>query len=283
MFIASNMLCSQTTDPPVSTERGVIKEQLDMINLYYKKAMDMYLKADFSGAINSWQEILKIDPNQTPPQKMIALARERLKKNMETTYKRGKDAYAQGKYQVAIQSYTEYLKYDPNDADTNSMVRKLRGISEIIPDASADTKAMRMVRIGITNFVDPNGDIHLALDALRYAEQLDKKMLSITQIRQLVENENPKITRLSSFDQKKGLIEQRLDEVYNNILEGKYETAVVVCEEILTLEPDNILALTRLGSAHFALGRKDKAKQYWEKVLQYDPKNKDIKRFLNEK
>lgn len=49
------------------------------------------------------------------------------------------------------------------------------------------------------------------------------------------------------------------------------------------MEPHNVLALTRMGSAYYAMGQKSEARRYWEKALKLDPQNNVIKQFLREK
>jgi cytochrome c-type biogenesis protein CcmH/NrfG len=52
------------------------------------------------------------------------------------------------------------------------------------------------------------------------------------------------------------------------------------CNLVLELEPKNVLALKRLGSAHFAMGRKDKAREAWEMALAISPKDSELKGFI---
>jgi len=261
---------------------GMTKESLDLINANYKRAMECYIKGDCAEAIRCWEDILKLDPGQVPPQKMIPLARERLKKSLETLRQRGVDAFSQGKYSLAVDCYVEYLRYDPTDSEMTTGLKKLRAIKEIIPDATDSNKAFRMVRIGVINYMYPNGDIALAIDALRYATQLDKVNQPIAKLRAHLESEHPKIVKLTPFNPAKGLVEQRLDAALNNIYEGNYDSAIVNCEEVLELDPGNVVAYTRIGSSYFALGKKDKAKLAWQEVLRLDPNNKDVRKFINQ-
>ncbi|MEN3013377.1 MAG: tetratricopeptide repeat protein [Endomicrobiia bacterium] len=59
-----------------------------------------------------------------------------------------------------------------------------------------------------------------------------------------------------------------------------YATAIKLCEEILLLEPEDVLAYKRLGSAFYALGQKDKALQMWQQALQLDPKDEKLKNMI---
>ncbi len=59
----------------------------------------------------------------------------------------------------------------------------------------------------------------------------------------------------------------------NLALAGKWEEAVKVNLEILTVTPDDVDALNRLGRAYTELGRIEEARKTTEKVLKIDPFN----------
>ena len=48
----------------------------------------------------------------------------------------------------------------------------------------------------------------------------------------------------------------------------------------MLVSPDNSLALTRMGSAYFALGQRDLAAETYRKVLQLEPDNERLKEFM---
>ncbi|GAJ13873.1 unnamed protein product, partial [marine sediment metagenome] len=52
--------------------------------------------------------------------------------------------------------------------------------------------------------------------------------------------------------------------------------AILECQEVLELEPNNTLALSRLGSAYYVIGQKEKAKELWLRVLEIEPENKEV-------
>ena len=64
------------------------------------------------------------------------------------------------------------------------------------------------------------------------------------------------------------------------IYDGRYLSAISEGTDVLDLEPSNVMALTRLGSAYYAMNEREKAKQIWTKALQYDPSNEVLKKFL---
>jgi tetratricopeptide (TPR) repeat protein len=64
-----------------------------------------------------------------------------------------------------------------------------------------------------------------------------------------------------------------LSDAYKTFRAHQYRATVVRCEEILKRESDNVHAWLLLGEAWTALGRKDLAKNAWDRVLKLDPDN----------
>ena len=76
------------------------------------------------------------------------------------------------------------------------------------------------------------------------------------------------------------LVDHKLQMTLEAIYDGRYLVAVNECTDVLDLEPQNVVALTRLGSSYFAMNERDKAKQIWTKALQLDPRNDVLRKFL---
>jgi tetratricopeptide (TPR) repeat protein len=61
-----------------------------------------------------------------------------------------------------------------------------------------------------------------------------------------------------------------------------YHSSVTSCLKVLQVDPENELALVRLGSAYYAIGGLDKyALKAWRKAMEINPKNTDIKGFID--
>ena len=61
----------------------------------------------------------------------------------------------------------------------------------------------------------------------------------------------------------------------------RFEAARRDWEDEVTLDPENALAWTRLGSASFATGALETAKRAYARALQLDPKSKDVAAFMS--
>jgi Tfp pilus assembly protein PilF len=76
------------------------------------------------------------------------------------------------------------------------------------------------------------------------------------------------------------IVEQKLVSALNLIYDSKFDRAIMECNEVLEFEPNNVMAMKRLGSAYYALKKVDKAKQVWKDALRYAPNDEDLKSFL---
>jgi Tfp pilus assembly protein PilF len=51
---------------------------------------------------------------------------------------------------------------------------------------------------------------------------------------------------------------------------------------VIELQPKNVLAWKRLGSAYYAIGKKDKARETWEQALKIAPEDVELKQFIKQ-
>lgn len=77
--------------------------------------------------------------------------------------------------------------------------------------------------------------------------------------------------RTDEFLSKDAWVVYKLKKSANYFYLKQYNMVVEECSEIVMIDPNNHLALTRLGSAYFMLGDKEKAKYYYEKALEINP------------
>ena len=84
------------------------------------------------------------------------------------------------------------------------------------------------------------------------------------------------------LDARLNLIDQKLQKALEKIYGGEYLVAAKECQEVLDLEPENSLALTRLGSVYYAMGQVKQARVYWQQALTLDGKNDVLRSFLSQ-
>ena len=78
------------------------------------------------------------------------------------------------------------------------------------------------------------------------------------------------------------IIERKIYDARQAVLQGKYDEALTRCQEVINLEPKNITAYEIMGSAFFMMNKPDRAMEVWKKALEIDPTNKVVQEFLNE-
>jgi Flp pilus assembly protein TadD len=76
------------------------------------------------------------------------------------------------------------------------------------------------------------------------------------------------------------IIDQLLQDALDFIRNGRFIQAISTLQRVLQLEPDNIPALTRMGSAYWAMEKKDIARKNWRRVLELDPGNTEVHQFM---
>jgi Flp pilus assembly protein TadD len=76
------------------------------------------------------------------------------------------------------------------------------------------------------------------------------------------------------------LLEYKQMVALHQIYDAKHFQAVGTLNDILALEPNDVLALKRLGSAYYSLGRKKQARAAWERALKLSPNDASLKKFL---
>jgi tetratricopeptide (TPR) repeat protein len=192
-------------------------------------------------------------------------------------YERGVAEYKDGQFQLALDTFREAERLLPQDAGIKEVRRRLEGVTPVIEAATKNDADEKLIRLSMTRYLE--NDPKRALNALIYARQQSLDRPELDRLIRLIETNHPdiEVPRPSSGV---SLIEFKLRTSLEAIYDGRYLTAISECTDVLDLEPNNVLAMTRLGSAYFAMNERDKARQIWTKALQRDPNNAVLKKFL---
>lgn len=190
--------------------------------------------------------------------------------------------YTAGKFIDATRQVESAYQIDPNRKDVKKMLDKLLLVSAFIPSAVEDTEEHQGIRRGVSSLLEDN--IPVAVDAFRYAyyknpanRQLLQLLNRIEQMAGLALTE-PFREEIAGWT----IIDKKIYEAREDVLNGRYTDAIRRCQEILNLEPKNITAMEIMGSAFFMMNEIDRAKNIWKKVLELDPTNRVIQQFLKE-
>jgi tetratricopeptide (TPR) repeat protein len=186
----------------------------------------------------------------------------------------------EGRFQDALAAIQKAERLVPDDSAVVEMRHKLAGVVGILPNSIQADKSADLVRRGVSRYIENDGT--RSLNALRYASQLRPDAPALSRLVLLVEKDYPDATR-PSIGRGKSLVDYKLQLSLEYVYDGQYLKAINECNQVLDLEPDNVLALTRLGSAHYAMGQKQEAKVYWARALKLEPNNQVLKDFLKDK
>lgn len=170
---------------------------------------------------------------------------------------------------------------------------KINLTAAVLPDASEDKVSFDFLRKGLLAFMKPIEDPKNALLKTFYALEISEtpaQKENARQVYDMLRNYYPDIAKSEQIPDGFTLINYKLYKALDSIYKGEYDTAITQAKEVLGLEPNNVLALKRLGSALYALGKAEKNKKAveegrksWKKALELAPNDGEIKEFLKQK
>ncbi|MEK7766664.1 MAG: hypothetical protein AAB368_10530, partial [bacterium] len=166
----------------------------------------------------------------------------------------GAEAWRQGQYEEAMSLLGKGAEFNPYDPELKSALGKLKGITEVTSRETGGGKTADLLRRGLTAFIE--GRPKTALSTLYYVTTLSPGNAKAHRLLKLASLEYPSIAYEERIQPGMNLVEHKLYKALYAIYEDKFTVAVEECADVLELEPDNVLALTRLGSAYYALGQK---------------------------
>ncbi len=186
----------------------------------------------------------------------------------------------EGRFLDALSAVQKAERLTPEDAALKDMRRRLEGVTVILPQAVQPTREEALLRKGVLRYLENDG--LRSLNALRYAGQVGPAQPGVLRLVKLVEKEYPGIES-PNLARGKTLVDYKLQLSLEYVYAGEYLKAINECGQVLDLEPDNVLALTRMGSAYYAMGQKQEARETWTRALKLDPNNQVLKDFLKNK
>jgi tetratricopeptide (TPR) repeat protein len=244
---------------------------------HYDQA-DAYMKEKkYDLAIAEWKKILDIDGSQEAASRYIASA---VKEKMGATYAEAKQAYENGDYIMAKDYYNKILADNPTDIDVKTMVARLDDVVKVSLKIDEKSPAGDMMRKALSNYIAVDGNRKASMAGAWYAFQLNPSSLTIA-VKSFLELKYVSI--LGTMEAPVGdmnILDQYLFAALNHIYEGRYDLAIQECTIVIELQPTNILAWKRLGSGYYAIGKKDKARETWERALKIAPDDTELKQFI---
>ena len=195
-----------------------------------------------------------------------------------------------GYYSEAQKELNTLLLKKPKNENREKIKDKLTAVADIIPAITEDNPISNIVRKGLFSFLKPVENPKDTIIKLRYALEKSKNKEIIKQLYVMLQNRYPDIAKTEEIPEGFDLVKYKLYKALSNIYDGYYDIAIRESKEVLELEPENVLALKRLGSACYCLGMAEnnpetieKGREIWRKGLDLSPDDKEIKDFLKEK
>lgn len=246
---------------------------------HYEQA-EAYLKEkQYDLAIAEWKKVLEIDETQEAASRAIASA---VREKMSGLYVEAKQAYEHGDYITARDIYNKIIADNPTDIDVKTILSRLEEVVKVALKIDEKTPAGDMMRTAMSHYIAVDGNRKSSMAAAWYAFQLNPTSLTIA-VKGFLELKYASI--LSTMEAPVGdmnIVDQYLFAALNHIYEGRYDLAIQECTIVIDLQPKNILAWKRLGSGYYAIGKKDKAREAWEKALKIAPDDAELKQFIRQ-
>ncbi len=246
----------------------------------YDTAFTHYREGNYAKALQGWQDILRLDPEQKTARDLIKEAREEIRRRNKDRLDVVYTGLQAGDYKKALGSLDSLIEADAHNPRYEALRGALDEVARIVPKAPQKSKAWRLATGALYEVLGPKENVKSAYNRLRYAKELDKSEARFARLLDWLLARRPELALTDTVTPGMTLLEYKRYIALNHIYDGKHHLAVDVLNEVLAVEPDDLLSLKRLGSAYFSLGRAQNAREAWKKALALAPDDEQLKKFL---
>lgn len=246
----------------------------------YDTAFTHYREGDYAKALQGWQDILRLDPDQKTARDLIKEAREEIRRRNKDRLDVVYTGLQAGDYKKALGALDALFETDAHNPRYEALRGALDEVSRIVPKVPEKSKAWRLASGAVYEVLGPKENARDAYNRLRYAKELAPGDKSLARLLDWLLARKPELALTDTVTPGMGLLEYKRYIALNHIYDGKYHLAVDVLDEVLALEPDDLISLKRLGSAYFSLGRAQNARDAWRKALALAPDDEQLKKFV---
>ena len=267
--------------PGAGAQEAAAAAENSEIRGYYDKAFGYYVAGDYPKAIEHWSMVLRSDPKQTTARNMIEDARKKMAGTSADLKGALSRLLERGRYADALLKLEELLATDQTNPYYIGLQGRLRKIAALAPAKPSSSKAWSAASEGISAWLGEKEDLPFAYDALRYAEELAPAEKVFGKLIAALEEEDPQLKLNDTKPQNSGILEHKKKMALDQIYDSKFYLAVKELEGVLRLEPNDITALKRAGSAYLQLKDYRQARRSWKKALQLSPEDTQLKEYLD--
>lgn len=246
----------------------------------YDKAFGYYVAGDYSKAIEYWNLVLRTDPKQVTARNMIEEARQKMAGTSATLKSAFAKLLERGRYAEALMKLEEMLASDPTSPHYQKLQGKLRKIADLAPQKPSSSRAWTAAGEAIAAWLSEKEDLAFAYDALRYAAELAPGDKTFPRLVRALEEESPQLKLNDTKPENTPVLEHKKEMALHHIYDSKFYLAVKELEGVLRLDPNDVTALKRAGSAYVQLKDYKQARQAWQKALKLSPEDEQLKEYL---
>jgi len=247
---------------------------------HYDKAFSYYVAGDYPKAIEYWNLVLRDDPKQTTARSMIEDARRKMSGSTAELNTAFRNLLARGRYSDALMKMDEMLSSDPTNPYYLKAQSRLKKVSAIVPARPGNGKAWGAASEGINSWLSEKEDLAFAYDALRYAYELAPADRAFPRLIAALEEDSPQLKLNDTKPANVNILDHKKEKSLHQIYDSKFYLAVKELEGVLRLDPNDVTALKRAGSAYLQLKNYAQARRAWQKALQLSPKDTQLPEYL---
>ncbi|HBA59400.1 MAG TPA: hypothetical protein DCZ92_00980 [Elusimicrobia bacterium] len=247
---------------------------------YYDKAFAFYMSADYPKAIEYWNMILRADPKQITAKNMIEEARQKMAGSSVNLRGEFYGLVERGRYADALVKLESMLAADPTNPAYQKLQTRLRRISAVVSRRGAASKGWTAAAEGLSAWISEKEDLPFAYDALRYATELAPAEKAFPRLVALLEEEAPQLKLNDTKPANSGILEHKKNMSLHQIYDSKFYMAAKVLEDVLRLEPKDVVALKRIGSVYLQMKDYRKARKAWQQAAALAPEDEQLKEYL---
>jgi tetratricopeptide (TPR) repeat protein len=250
------------------------------VQKYYDQAFGYYKAGDYGRAIQVWDDILRLDPDQRTAKDMIREVQNNIEKENARRLASVLAHVRIGRYRTALSGLETLLENGNRTPFAAALQASLEEIVQITPQVPARTKAWNLASLSLNAALGKNSDYKLAYNGLRYACELDSADERLKRLLDWFLSHHPEFVNTDNVTPGMTWLEYKRSLALDHMYGARYHQAIDTLNEILALEPADLVALKRLGSAYYSLDLPDKARESWQQALAIAPEDPQLKKFL---
>lgn len=253
----------------------------EQMTKHYDKAFEYYLAKDYQKAIEQWDLVLKLDPYQVTAKNMIDEARGKMDKTTDNVKPQFYKLILKGGYGEALLKLEEMLASDATNPAYLKLQQRLKKVKAVVEKKPNDSRSWTIAVNGLAYYISETEDPYFAYDSLRYAAELNPGEARFRALLSVIDEEKPEIRLNDTKPENVGIIGHKKDLALHYIYDSKFYLAVKELQSVLKLEPEDVVALKRLGSVHLQLKDYAQAKSTWQKALRIAPEDEQLKEYID--